>query len=700
MTKQILFLDSETFSTIDLKKHGHDRYKDEVEVMLITYARGMTEPVRLWDLTAGEPMPGDLHEAIYDTENWVIASHNQPFDMTMILEDQVFPGAVLTDERWFCTMVQALAHGLPAGLDALCQAFGISEDKAKLKDGRKLIHLFCKLRNGKRTLPTDAPLEWERFKDYAKQDITAMREVYRLMPKWSYPGSGYLDGRPSPEFNLWLIDRIINRRGLFIDQDLCRQAVTQAKDAKTSLNQQTYEATGGVVSAATQRDALLHFILSTHGIPLPDMRADTLRRRIEDPNLPPEVKHLLELRIASGRNASSKYAAAMNAVGLDGRLRNTLQFCGAASTGRWAGRIFQPQNMMRPTMKGPAIMEAIEDIRNGSAPYLWDNLVEVLGNSTRGVLIAPEGKKLIATDLGSIESRGLAFLSGEERVLEFFRGYDRGDINYDGYMLAYADAFGIDPATVGKDQRQIGKPIDLAHGYGGGVAAFLTFAMTYGLDLQELATLIHEHGDPGELRDCNRSYEYAKEKGWHGGLPEFLFTAFEYIKRRWRRAHPKTVVWWNELAEAFDNSCWYDKTVFTAGMVKFRRDGHWTRIQLPSGRFLTMLQAKSEDGVRSFAGLDRYTRRWSRQYTHGGKLAGIVTQSFASCILRAALPELEAEGYHTVLTVHDEVITEVPDTPEYTVQRQVAIMTRQRHFTKGLPLVADGFEAYRYRKDD
>ena len=699
MSKEICWIDSETYSTVDLKKHGHDRYKDDVEVMLVTYAIGMYGPAKIWDRTRGEPMPVDLAEAVYSPDKYVMASHNQPFDFAVILADLVFPDADLRDERWFCTMVQALAHGLPAGLDALCQAFGITEDKAKLKDGRRLIHLFCKPRAGKRTRPEDAPEEWERFREYALQDIIAMRECHRLMPKWSYPGPRFLEGIPSNEFRLWCLDRVINRRGIFIDQLLCEQAVKQAKDAKTVLNQQTSEATGGVVEAATQRDALLAFILQTYNIPLPDMRADTLRRRIEDPNLPPEVKHLLELRIASGRNASSKYTAALNAVGSDGRLRNTLQFCGAMATGRWAGRIFQPQNMMRPTMKTAAISEAIEDIRNGSAPYLWPNLVEVLGNTTRGVLIAPPGKKLIATDLGSIESRGLAFLSGETRVLDFFRRYDAGLIDYDGYMLAYADAFGIDPATVSKDQRQIGKPIDLAHGYGGGVAAFLTFAMTYGLDLHELAGLIHDHGDPGELRECQRAYENAKTNGWHGGLSEFMFTAFEYIKRRWRRAHPQTVKWWHALAEAFDNSCWYDKTVFMAGPVKFRRDGQWTRIQLPSNRVLTLLQAKSVDGERSFAGLDRYTRRWSRQYTHGGKLAGICTQAFASCILRASLPELEAEGYETILTVHDEVITEVPDTPAFTVDRQVAIMTSPRSWAKGLPLVADGFETYRYRKE-
>lgn len=696
--KKILWIDTETYGTTNLNRVGQDRYKEDVEIMLVSYALD-DGPAKLWDLTRKEPMPEDLHSAIYDPENWVMASHNQPFDRTMCLQTNIFPDADLSNERWFCTLVQALAHGLPASLDVLGQVFGLEEDQAKSREGRRLIHLFCKPRNGKRTLPTDAPEQWEVFREYAVQDIVAMRAIHHKMPRWSYPGVGFLKGKPSAEFNMWLLDREINARGIKIDTDLCSKAIEQAEFAKESLDENTARITEGEVERATQRDKLLEFIHREYKITLPDLRADTLTRRIQDPNLPTELRQLLEIRIASGRNAASKFSAALEAVGPDGRLRNTLQFCGASTSGRWSGRIFQPQNLMNPTMPHSQIAEAIEDIKAGSAPYLWPNLAEVLGNTVRGVLTAEAGHKLIATDLGSVEARALAWLSGEQRVLRFFEDFDSGLIDYDGYMLAYADSFGVDPSTVTRDQREIGKPIDLAHGYGGGVAAFLNFAMVYRLDLQELAELVRSHADKAELQDCSNSYEYFKENGWHGGLPQFQFASFEYVKRRWRRAHPKTVQWWKDLAQAFSLSTKHEKRVFPAGPVQFRRDGQWMRLRLPSGRCLTFLQPRDEGGDLTSLGLDRYSRKWGRQFLHGGKLAGIVTQAFASDILRDAIVRLKEAQYPVVLTVHDEVITEVPDAPVFSVEEQVEIMTTPKPWAQGLPLVADGFEAYRYRKE-
>ena len=92
------------------------------------------------------------------------------------------------------------------------------------------------------------------------------------------------------------------------------------------------------MTSASQRDQLLAFVCTEYGVDLPDLRADTVRRRLEDPDLPDGVKLLLALRLESSKTSTAKYKALVNAVSSDGRLRNTMQFAGASRTGRWAHR--------------------------------------------------------------------------------------------------------------------------------------------------------------------------------------------------------------------------------------------------------------------------------------------------------------------------------------------------------------------------
>lgn len=696
MTK--LYLDTETYSEVPLN-HGLSRYAEQVEVMLVQYAVDEGKVV-VWDRTAGERMPSELEDHIYDERVPIVIANSQ-FDRTVANSDsETFPGLTLVPERICDTMLQAYCHGLPGALAKLASLFGLSEDESKIKDGRQLIHLFCKPNRGKRATRLTHPERWEDFKAYAERDIVTMRILHNKLPRWNYPGINFERGEWSEEHRLWCLDQRINDRGIYIDRALAEAAVEAAEDEKRYLNSRTHTLTDGEVEAATQRDKLLQYILSTHGVSLPDMRADTLQRRIDDENLPLAVRQLLDLRLQSSRNSSAKYTAVLKAIGNDNRVRHTIQFCGAQTTGRDAGRVIQPQNMMRPTMKQEAIDIAIEDIKSGMSTMFYNNLPEVLGNCVRGVITAPPGMKLVVSDLSAIEGRGLAWLADDEPILQFYRDFDAGVIDYDSYKLAYGMTFGVDPKFVTKDQRQIGKPIELAFGYGGGVAAFITFAMTYHLDLDDLADRIYATGDPARLRECEEKFQWAKEHNFHGGLGKRKYAAFEYVKQLWRENRQPTVQHWEALAEGFRMATAYEKEVFTAGKVKFLRTGQWLRVQLPSGRQLVFLQPKVDSRGLSYMGLDRYTRQWSRVYTHGGKLAGIETQSFArDLLIKDAMPAAEEAGYLPVLRVHDELVTEAPDTDEFTAAGLDAIMTRPKAWAPGLPLAAGGFEAYRYRKD-
>lgn len=687
----MLFLDTETYSEVPIKSGTH-RYTDSCTLMIVSYAIGMEGVEKFWDVARNEPMPADLKAALED-QAMPVVMHKSDFDRNVLRKAGV---ADIPPTRIIDTMVQAYCHGLPGGLDKLCMIFGIAEDKAKMKEGRALIHLFCKPVRGKRVQWHDQFEKWQLFCEYAVRDITSMREIYKRLPKWNYPGSKFPE-EPSSEHKLWVIDQRINDRGFAVDMELAKAAVTTAEEEKKYLDAKTFEATEGQVEAATQRDALLKYVLEAWGVTLPDMKADTLQRRIEDENLPVELRQLLDLRVQSGRNSSAKYKAVMAGASSDGRLRGCLQFCGAPTTGRWSGKLFQPQNCMRPTMEQDEIETAIADIKSGGAALVYDNMAETLGNCVRGVIVAGPGKKLIAADLKSIEGRGLAYLANDEPIVEFYRTFDAGKVKYDSYMLAYSLCFGVEPHLVEKWMRQIGKPIELGFGYGGGVAAFLTFALVYHLDLDKLADTIWEIGDQWHLGECSEKWDWAKANGYHAGMGKRKYAAFEYVKQKWRAARPRTVMFWERLADGFKQATLHEGQTFNAGPIKFRRDQQWLRMRLPSGRNLVFLQPRIDAKGLSYMGLDRYTRRWSRVYTHGGKLSGIATQAFAGDVLRDPLPELEDKGFPVVLTVHDEAVSETDY--DRTLAEFCTIFTRPKSWAPGLPLAADGFEAYRYRKD-
>lgn len=972
---QKLWLDLETFSEIPIK-NGIHVYAEGVEIMLFAWAID-EGPVNVHDLTADYNLPTRLLTALSD-ESVLIYAHNSHFDRTVLRH--AHPRLAPDVTRWRDTMVQALAHGLPGALGGLCEVLGVPQDKAKDKEGKALIQLFCKPRpkNSKlhRATSKTHPEEWRRFVAYAGLDIEAMREVYKRLPKWNYQGA---------ELALWHRDQQINDRGVCMDVQLAQAAIEAVDQEQKRLAKRTQVMTDGEVQAATQRDALIKHIVESYGVELPDMQRSTLERRITDPDLPSAVKELLAIRLQASTTSTSKYKSLMKGVSSDGRLRGTLQFCGASRTGRWAGRLFQPQNLPRPSLEQEQIDEGIEALKAGCADLLFDNIMELTSSALRGCIMAPEGKKLVVSDLSNIEGRKLAWLAGEQWKLDAFREYDEGT-GPDLYKLAYARAYGIDVESVTKGQRQIGKvlelaclapdtlvltdkgykplinvsgtdllwdgeewvrhegliyrgyketlsldgvqmtpdhliltpvgwkqaslidssknmllrsqelasenlpsskkwvkppqandeclldapaelcptqlrsaislggkvravisalkrkpvrtgksffamrtpcptikqdagystdwppqltvaispptsfsitmaageftfasygektnelfyhtlansralitrcwkwiastitkdtnraifgsypkPIttaiaeksptckkeskiwnavyDIAHagprnrftiktdsghlivhncGYGGGVAAFLTFALVYGLDLDELANAALPNIPRDVIREAKSWYDESVKRKSTYGLSERVFIACDSLKRLWRRAHPATCDFWYELERTVRAAIATPQKTLYCGYLKIRRDGAWLRIQLPSGRALCYPSPSIEKGNITYQGVNSCSRKWQRLKTYGGKLVENVTQAAARDVLAGNMPLIEDAGYSIVLTVHDEVICEAPDTDEFNDKALSALLSTNPEWAPDIPLNAGGFEAYHYKKE-
>ena len=191
-----------------------------------------------------------------------------------------------------------------------------------------------------------------------------------------------------------------------------------------------------------------------------------------------------------------------------------------------------------------------------------------------------------------------------------------------------------------------------------------------------------------------------KKKRTTFGLERDTFIACDALKRLWRYAHPAISSMWGDLKDAVIQAINHPGESFTVRRLVVRRDGVWLKIQLPSGRFLCYPSPQVDDkGQISYMGVNQYSRQWSRIKTYGGKLLENITQAAARDVLAANMQAIEDDGFEIVLTVHDEVITEMPDTPDYNVDRLCAHIATVPDWAEGLPLAAAGFEGYRYRKE-
>jgi len=699
-----LYYDCETYSETPIRD-GTFVYAQNAEIMLVTYAYG-DGPVQCWDLTAGEPMPFDL-EMLLEDDNQVVIAHHALFDRTICRLAKNSPPLLQKlgnqIERWRCTMVKCLAHSLPGSLDKVGEILRIEEADRKIKDGRQLILLLCKPRpvssKIRRATSATHPAEWQKFKEYAIADIPSMRAIDKKLPTWNYsdtPGSA-----GAKELALWHLDQRINDTGILVDVELCEAAIDAAEAAKKGLAARTVELTNGEVEKTTQRDKLLLHILESYGVTLPDMQSSTLQRRIDDPDLPLELRELLDIRMQASMGSTSKYKSMLKARNSDDRVRGILQFNGASRTRRWAGRTVQPQNMFRPPKYIKKQWEFVmEAIKSGSVDLIFPNVMETTAAAARGGLIVPKGKKMVVADLANIEGRTQAWLSGEEWKLQAFRDYDNGT-GHDLYKLSYAKSFRINAADVDDDQRSVGKVQELALAYSGGVGAFLTFSLAYGIDLEAMSEEAQSFVPVDTWAEAEGFWDWSlKTKRTTFGLSKRAFVTCDSFKRLWRAAHPNIVENWKEITVALERAIANPGKTFVVRRTKFRRDGAWLRIGMPSGRCLCYPSPEiDEKGNFSYMGINQYTRKWQRIRSYSGMVYENENQMLARDFMADNMPGIEAAGYMPLATIHDEIVTETPDSDEFNSDTLSALLSANPEWALDIPLSSAGWEGPRYRKD-
>ena len=698
---EALHIDVETRSTCDLRKTGAHFYFEDKTTDLWCAAWAIDdEPTEIW--IPPDPPPARVVEHIRAGK--LIYAHNAPFERLVFkhLLGPRYGWPVPELTQWRCTMAMCLAQALPAALDDACAvtASPISKDAA----GARVMKQMAKPRRPRKDEPTDRLYWWDEPEKrailyaYCKTDVDAERRLHKRIAKL-----------PAREQELWFLDQIINDRGVRVDTRLCQAALAIVDEARERMDREMRDVTSGDVASTTAVNQLKTWLLK-EGLDVGDSLAkDVINEILVRSDLGPKARRALELRREGSKASVAKIDALLNGTQRDGRSRGLLQYH-AASTGRWGGRRFQPQNIKRPEFKDQSA--AVAAVATGDihlVEMLYGDPLRAIGDTLRGMVFAAEGHRLIAADYSNIEGRVLAWLAGEAWKVDAFAAYDAGE-GPDLYKLAYGRSFGIDAADVSKEQRQVGKVMELALGYGGGVGAFETMAAAYDVRIGEQYDYLIANTPARAIEQASSTW---LSRGKSSGIEERTWISAEIVKILWRETHPNVRQLWRDMEDAAMSAVAYPGTLFRVrGMVEFDKKGSFLHMRLPNGKCLwyafpkieRKLTAWTDDNGKAvykdtltYEGVDSTTRQWRRQSTYGGKLVENACQAIAREILAEALPRLEAAGYPVILHVHDEIVCEVP-IGHGSAQECERIMCKPLSWAEGLPLAAEGFEAERYKK--
>ena len=646
-----LSCDIETFSDVDLIRCGVYKYADSpnFEMLLFAYAADDGD-VHIIDIAGGEELPEKIIQAI-KSDTVVKTAYNAQFERVCLSRYLKLPeGEYLNPQSWYCTAVQAAELALPLSLADVGSVLGL--ERQKMTEGKELIKYFCvpckpTKSNGNRTRnrPCHDINKWETFKKYCMRDVDVERQIADKLKMYPIRDE---------EHRLYVLDQIINDRGVLVDSELAEQAVKLNSIQTTVAVEQAYMITGlENPNSVTQ----LKQWLKENGVEIESLSKKAVKSLADETD--GDVSEMLKLRLLMAKTSVKKYEAVIRSVCSDNRVHGMMRFCGANRTGRWSGNILQPQNL--PQNHLPDLTLARDIVKDGDFEMLdmmFGNVPNVLSELIRTILIPKPNHRFIVADFSAIEARVLAWIAGEQWRIDTFK--NGGDI----YCASASKMFKVpvEKHGVNGELRQKGKISELACGYGGSVGALKNMgAVEMGVQENELQGLIND----------------------------------------WRNANPHIVRFWYEVGNAAMKAI-KEKTTVPLGKLVFAYERGILFIRLPSGRRLSYI--KPRIGTNRFGG-DSITymginsaKKWDRLETFGGKLTENIVQGTARDLLANALINAANAGYDTVFHVHDEIICEVPN-GYGSVDELCRLMCIKTDWADGLPLNADGFECEYYKKE-
>jgi DNA polymerase len=638
MTTRLLHLDIESFSSVDLKEVGHHVYTKAPDFTVTAVAWAFDDgPVHslVWPDTCD---PEKLKPIVaHIVAGGMVCAHNAAFEHAVLCN---FYGLPVPVEAMTCTMQRALAYGLPASLLDAGRALGLAI--VKDEQARKLMLKMAKPRKpGQMPWHEDSPAALGELEQYCRKDVLAERALAKAIPELS----------PFERRVSWL-DARSNLKGVKVDLVAVAGLRAAASTAEWAINNEASLLTNGEVPSITSGVPALKKWMENHStFTKPTLDKEAVEELLALHSLSPKVRRVLELRQLGGKSSLGKLdrmAAVADAV--DRRARGLLQYYGAGRTGRWAGRLIQFQNLPRmPDGFRPDATMQIAGRDGALPPMLYPNPLETISHCLRGCLVAGAGLRLLMIDLSQIEARVLAWLAGQTDILDVFR-----DGSEDIYVYA--------AHKIGSGNRQLGKVVTLACGYGMGPDKFRETAKTYGLSLS---------------------------------LPEALAAV-----RAWRAANTAITGYWKLVDTAVRLALDHPGSIRGAGLVKIRLEPRTgvLAIKKPNGEKLYYHNARIEDGEIVFDGVNGTTKQWGLERTYGGKLVENITQAVARDVLADAMLRIEERfGLVPVMSVHDEGVWEMDAGNALFTQVQQEFV-RSPAWAAGLPVAAKASLGLRYGK--
>ena len=647
-----LGIDIETYSSNNLPDCGVYKYVEAPDFTVLLFAYSIDNaPAVIVDFAQGETLPAEVMAALTDPAV-VKTAFNAAFERICL--SKYFGFAEPMDAaQWKCTMVRAARMGLPLSLGQCGEVLHLAD--GKMKEGAALIRYFSiPAKNGKRHLPADAPEKWAIFKQYCIRDVDVEQAILRKVRR--------LESAAFDE-ELYIADQEINDRGVLIDRQLVEAAARFDEEYKAQLLKEAQEITG--MENPNSPAQIKDYIHKATGISISSLNKKNLDDLDKQLIYWPKAQKAIQLRREMSKTSNKKYSAMLNCVCADGRIHGLLQFCGAARTGRWAGRLVQVQNLPQNHLE--SLDEARYLVRQGDLDEFemnYGNVTQVLSELIRTAFIAAPGHTFHVCDFSAIEARVIAWLAGESWVLDIFR--QGGDI----YCATASQMFGVPVEKHGRNAelRQKGKIAALALGYGGAVAALEAMG------------------------------------GARLGLTE---SEEKEIVRLWRDSNPRIVRLWAIIEKAAITAINTGKDVpIHRGIVVGRKWGMLT-ITLPSGRTICYPRAtvgtEYNDGWRGdhdiieYEGLNQTTKKWGNIRTYGGKLTENVVQAIARDILGIVILRARKAGLPVVFHIHDEIIVEAAE--GQTLEQVEALFDAPIDWCRDLPLKGAGYTTPYYLKD-
>jgi DNA polymerase len=637
----IAHVDYETRSSADLKTVGAYRYAadESFEILMAGVSADDSDRVYLWVNPKYETpdMLSDPEALDILNQADLIYAHNAPFEIAATWGSHW----LINLNKWRCTAAMARRAGMPPSLDKCAEALGLTQQKDK--KGAALIRKFSiPNKDGTFNNPKDFPDEWLAFGEYCKQDVRTEKAIHKKLKAFE------LTGEPLETF---LFDLRMNHTGIPVNRQALFNAQKIVTDVQNTVTKQFVELTQ---LQPTQREKVRQLV------GLADMTSDTVAGALLDPLLDKSTDKILSLYQKLSYAAVKKIETMLDCVCPDGRVRGCHTYYGAG-TGRWSGRLIQPQNFKKTPkwMKGLTDQIYADVIAGKDADYLdlmYGDPFELLSGIIRHFIHGDH--EMLDGDYNAIEARIICWLAGEKEMLAMWA------TGRDLYRFMASSVYGISEAAVDSEGRDHGKRIILGCGYGMGPAKFKATCEAYGVECSE------------ELAESS--------------------------VKAYRQTHPNVVKYWYFLDRSARSAIAEPGTQHGPFIVRSIAGIPYLLGRLPSGRSIAYPHPKIE--IQPGDDRDQITYwgqlpvgvAWGRVKIYGGKFAENFSQGVAADIMSNGARVAEKRGMMPFTLIHDQglALRDKQQSPE----EFSAALASLPDWARGLPLKVESKVAPYYRK--